>query len=64
MTRKWDIVNDQSNTNYVAGNEIIHNTEVLKSNQSDISEGVTAYCVTQYHSTFVYHWTTIDEPKT
>ena len=55
MTRKWDIVNDQSNTNYVAGNEIIHNTEVLKSNQSDISGGVTAYCVTQYHSTFVYH---------
>ena len=32
MTRKWDIVIDQSNENYDAGNEIIYNTEVLKSN--------------------------------
>ena len=28
VTRKWKIVNDQSNTNYDAGNEIIYNTEV------------------------------------
>ena len=32
MTRKWNIVNGQSNANYDVGNEIIYNTEVLKSN--------------------------------
>ena len=32
VTRKWNIVNDQSNANYDVGNEIIYNTEVLKSN--------------------------------
>ena len=32
MPRKWNIVNDQSSANYDAGNEIICNTEVLKSN--------------------------------
>ena len=32
VTRKWNIVIDQSNANYDAGNEIIYNTEVLKSN--------------------------------
>ena len=32
MTRKWNIVNDQSNANYDTGNEIIYNAEVLKSN--------------------------------
>ena len=26
VTRKWNIVNDQSNRNYDAGNEIIYNT--------------------------------------
>ena len=31
VTRKWNIVNDQSNTNYDTGNEIIYNTKVLKS---------------------------------
>ena len=31
-TTKWNIANDQSNTKYDAGNEIIYNTEVLKSN--------------------------------
>ena len=29
MTRKWNIVNDQSNENYSEGNEIIYGTEVL-----------------------------------
>ena len=28
MTRKWNIVNDQSNENYDVGNEIIYNIEV------------------------------------
>ena len=31
-TRKWNMVNDQSNANYDIGNKIIYNTEVLKSN--------------------------------
>ena len=31
-TRKWNIANDQSNANYGGGNEIICNTEILKSN--------------------------------
>ena len=32
MARKWHIVKDQSNANYDVRNEIIYNTEVLKSN--------------------------------
>ena len=32
VTRKRNIVNDQSNENCGVGNEIINNTEVLKSN--------------------------------
>ena len=32
---KWNIVNDQSNANYDVGNEIIYNTEILKSNFCD-----------------------------
>ena len=35
MTRKWNIVNNQSNGNYDVGNEIIYNTKVLKSNVCD-----------------------------
>ena len=31
-TRKWNTVNDNSKENYNVGNEIIYNTEVLKSN--------------------------------
>ena len=29
VTRKWNIVNDNSNSNYTATNEIIYNTELL-----------------------------------
>ena len=29
VTRKWNIVNDNSNSNYTATNEIIYNTEFL-----------------------------------
>ena len=32
VTRKWNIVNNQSNANHDAVNEIIFNKEVLKSN--------------------------------
>ena len=35
MTRKWNIANDNSTTHYDAGNEIIYNTEFLKSNLWD-----------------------------
>ena len=35
MTKKRNIANNQSNANYDLGNEIIYNTEVLKSNFCD-----------------------------
>ena len=35
VTRKWNIVNYESNTNCDVGNEIIYNTEVSKSNLCD-----------------------------
>ena len=35
VTRKWNIVNNQSNANYDVGNEIIYNKGVLKSNLYD-----------------------------
>ena len=42
VTRKWNIVknivNYQSNENYNVGNEIIYDTEVLKSNLCDYSD--------------------------
>ena len=38
VTRKWYIVNDQSNANYDVGNEIIYNTGVLKSNLCDYND--------------------------
>ena len=36
VTRKWNIVNNKSNKNYIAGNDIIYNTEDLKSNIYEI----------------------------
>ena len=41
VTRKWNIVNDQSNVSYNLGNEIIYNTEVLKSNFCDYNNAYT-----------------------
>ena len=35
MTRKWNIVNDQSKANYDVEKEIIYYTELLKSNLYD-----------------------------
>ena len=35
VTRKWNIVNDNSKSNYDAINEITYNTEILKSNLCD-----------------------------
>ena len=38
VTRKWNIVNDNSEANYYAGNEIIYDTKVLKSNRCDYND--------------------------
>ena len=38
VRRKWNIVNDISKANYNVGNEIIYNTEVLKSNLCDYND--------------------------
>ena len=38
VTRKWNIANDNSKTNYDAANEITFNTEVLKSNLCDYND--------------------------
>ena len=38
VTRKWNIVNDNSKSNYGATNEITHNTEVLKSSLRDSND--------------------------
>ena len=38
VTRKWDIVNDNSNANYAVGNEIKFNREFLKHNLSDYKD--------------------------
>ena len=37
-TRKWNIVNDNSNPKYDVGNEMMYYTEVLKSNLSDYNK--------------------------
>ena len=44
VTRKENIVNDQSNGNYNVGNEIIYTAEVLKSNLCDYND---AYILTR-----------------
>ena len=44
VTRIWNIANDQLNAKYGAGNEIIYNTEVLKSNLCDYND---AYILVQ-----------------
>ena len=38
MTRKWDIINDNSNSNYAAANDITYNTKSLKSNLCDYND--------------------------
>ena len=38
VTKKWNIVNDNSNANYRVGNETNYNTEVLKSNLCDYND--------------------------
>ena len=38
LTRNWNFVNDQYNTNCSEGNEIIFSTDVLKSNLCDYND--------------------------
>ena len=38
VTGKWNIVNDSSNSNYDATNEINYNTEILKYNLCDYND--------------------------
>ena len=40
VTRKWNIVNDQSNANYDPGNEIIYNTEKKTDNKIGANESM------------------------
>ena len=55
VARKWNIVNDQSNANYDVGNEIIFNTEVLKSNLCDYND---AYLLVKCDIAIVGHQVT------
>ena len=64
VTRKWNIVNDQSNVNDDVGNENTYNTEVLKSNFCDYSNAcilvkgditVTAAPVIRVSFKIMYH---------
>ena len=38
VTRKWNNVNENSNSNYAPANEITYNTEILKSNLCDYND--------------------------
>ena len=38
VTRKWNIVNDNSKANYGVGSGIIYNTQVLRSNLCDYND--------------------------
>ena len=55
MTKRLNIVNDQSVANYDAGNKVIYNTEVLKSNLCDYSE---ASILVKYDITIIGHQVT------
>ena len=50
VARIWNIVNDNSEVNYGVGNEIIYNTEVLKSNVYDYND---AYILVRDDITFI-----------
>ena len=41
LTRKWNIISDNSNANYNAANEIAYNTKVLKHNLTVITVMLT-----------------------
>ena len=50
VTRKWNIVNDSSKSNYDATNEITYNTEILESNLRDYND---AYILVRDDVTFI-----------
>ena len=59
MTRKWNIVNNNSKSNYDTRNKITQNTEVLKPNLSDqhdaqilVKGNITAIAVLQTQVSF------------
>ena len=52
VTRKGNIVNDQSNANYDVGNKIIYNTEVLKPNLFDYN---VAHILVRGNITIIEH---------
>ena len=52
VTRKWNIINRNSKANYDVGNEIIYNTQVLKSNLYDYND---AYILVRGNITIVRH---------
>ena len=52
VTKKWNVFNDQSNANFGARNEIIYNTEVLKSNLCDYND---AYILVKGDTTIIGH---------
>ena len=58
VTRKWSIINDNSNANYGVGNETNYNIEVLKSNFCDYNDAyITFIAPPQTREAFkiVYH---------
>ena len=55
MTRKWNIFNDNSKTNYGVGTEIIYKTKVLKSNLCDYND---AYILVGGNNTIIGHQVT------
>ena len=52
VIRKYNIVNDQSNSSYSVGNEIIYSTEVLKPNVCDYND---AYILVIGSTTIIRH---------
>ena len=60
LTKKWNLVNDQSNVNYNVGNGIIYNTKVLISTFWDYSN---AYILVRGDITIIRNQTTQAAPK-
>ena len=52
MTRKWNILNDNSKANYNAANKITYNTEVLKTSLCDYKD---AYILVRGDITIIGH---------
>ena len=55
MTRKWNVVNDNSKANHDTANEITYNTEILKSNLCDYND---AYILVRGNITITGHQVT------